>query len=111
MEKGGMGVPHPEVAARIHFLPTSDGGKTVTIPASAGHYSAPMCIDGAYFDVRLTPLAARDIAPGDTVDVDVQFLSPELALPRVSVGTTFTLWEGRTIASGVVTGVLRGSAG
>jgi hypothetical protein len=106
-----MAVPHPEIAARVHFLATADGGKTVTIPASADHYSVPMCIDAEHFDVRLKPLVPQDIAPGDTLDVEMQFLFPELALPRVSVGTTFTLWEGRTIASGTVTGVLRGTAG
>ena len=106
-----MAVPHPEVAARVHFLATADGGKTVMIPASVGHYSAPMCIDGDYFDVRLKPLVPQDIPPGGAVDVEIQFLSPELALPRVSVGTAFTLWEGRTIAHGTVTGVLRGNVG
>jgi hypothetical protein len=106
-----MAVPHREIAARVHFLPTAEGGKTVTIPASAGHYSVPMCIDVEFFDVRLKPFVPQDISPGDTLDVEMQFLFPGLALLRVSVGTTFTLWEGRTIASGTVTGVLRGAAG
>ena len=48
----------------------------------------------------------RTFSAGETVQVGIQFLVPEHALPKFSVGTEFTIWEGGDIGRGEVIEVL-----
>ncbi|WP_157966673.1 hypothetical protein [Fastidiosibacter lacustris] len=48
----------------------------------------------------------KPISLGDTVEnIRIVFLSPDEVIPRLKVGTRFTLWEGKTIACGEVTSI------
>ena len=61
----------------------------------------PMEIDGCYYDCRLF-MPPRFVELGKSYCMAIRFLSPDLALLRLSVGKRFTLWQGRTIADGIV---------
>lgn len=93
----------PEIEARVHFLDTGEGGKTRTIPAGIESYSIPLEFESRYFDCRFRPNVPQAINPGDTVDLAIQFLNPDLVLPRLRTGVDFRFWEGGTIAVGTVT--------
>jgi hypothetical protein len=49
---------------------------------------------------------AKPIKPGDTVELPIQFLWPNLVLPKLSVGTKFFLWAGGHFAEGQVVKIL-----
>ena len=89
------------VVAEIHFIPTAEGGKKLQLTRSL--FGCPLNLNGDYFDMRIDLSEVGIVSPGDTVRVPMAFLSPELILPRLRVGSEFTLWEGRTVARGRVT--------
>lgn len=43
-----------------------------------------------------------EFRPGQTLTVGVQFLFPELALPRFPIDATFRVWEGGIVGHGRV---------
>jgi hypothetical protein len=93
-------VPKPDISAEVTFLPSAHGGRQN--PTSTDWYGCPIGFAGEYFDVRFDLSAVGRVAPGATVHVPAQFLSPKLIKPRLAVGSEFTLWEGRTIGKGRV---------
>jgi hypothetical protein len=48
----------------------------------------------------------KPINPGETAVLPIQFLRPDLVLPKLSVGKKFFLWEGGNIAEGEVVELL-----
>ena len=66
--------------------------------------------ENEYFECRLDLSEVGSIPPGRHARVPVKFLSPELIVPRLSVGSTFTLWEGKTIGRGRVVTLGHGGA-
>jgi hypothetical protein len=96
----------PDAVVRLRFLSTDDGGRSKPIPPG-GVFGCPFLFEDEYFDCRLL-LGDHTAAvlPGDTVDVALKFLCPDLIKPRLHQGSLFRLWEGRTIADGVVSRVV-----
>jgi hypothetical protein len=90
----------PDFIAQITFLPTSEGGRTSS--TSSAWYGCPLGIDGQFFDARIDLSALGAISPGQSVVAPIKLLNPELALNHFTVGSTFTMFEGRTIGSGMV---------
>ena len=90
----------PEVRARIRLFTTAEGGRKG--PILGPWFGCPTRIQGKYFDCRLQTQPPGPIALGEPVEVQLQFLCPELALPQLAVGQAFALWEGRTIGEGIV---------
>lgn len=96
------------ILADIALKETADGGKT--IPITGPIYSCPVFFDdiaalaNSGWDCRiLIGEHGEPIPPGGGAHaVAIVFLSPEIVLPHMKVGVTFTLWEGRTIGSGTV---------
>jgi len=68
-----------------------------------------MRIDGDNFDVRFDLGETGAISPGQTLTATLRFLSPDRAVPRLTVGKEFSLWEGRVIAVGRVLGIHAGT--
>lgn len=89
-----------DIVADIKLLSTNEGGRTLPLPLP--WFGCPMKIKDEYFDCRIYYDAP--IYPGDKVEgVHVRFLSTKTVLSLLNVGFEFTLWEQKTIASGVVT--------
>jgi hypothetical protein len=87
--------------ARVTFTRTADGGRSQ--PTPPGHFSCPLEFRGEFFDCRLDLTSCGPISPGQSVEVPISFLCPELVETRMKVGDSFLLWEGKTIAVGNVT--------
>jgi hypothetical protein len=68
-----------------------------------------MNIDGQYFDAFFNLSETGPMAPGQTVTAGLKFLSPDLAVPLLSVGKEFSLWEGKLIANGRVLAIHAGT--
>ena len=88
-----------KLTVRIRFFTAAEGGRTRDLRGST--YGAPLFVDGEGFDCRFN-LNDAGISLGEWVEVELMFLSPDLALPKLSANTRFTLWEGRTVAEGIV---------
>lgn len=91
----------PDITARISLYATESGGRTKVIPP--GRFGCPFVYEGEAFDCRLlieqTHMA---LAPGDSAEVQIKFLSPDLVKPRLAPGAKFNLWEGGNFADGEV---------
>ena len=100
-----MGKPvSPEIIVEITLLPPETGGRKGAI--LHGEYRGVLGIGPENFSVRFLVPFAEGFSPSQTQQFGVQFLFPEAALPYFSVGTSFTVWEGRVIGNGRVLEVL-----
>lgn len=96
------------VIVEISFLGSESGGRSQPIPAM--HFGCPVFFEGVPalsahgYDCRLLVSEyGKLISPGDVVkELSMVFLSPDEVLPHIQQGTRFTLWEGKTIARGVI---------
>jgi hypothetical protein len=93
-----------EIRAAITLVPTELGGRHSTI--FSGEYRGVLVIGDEHFSARFKIPEGTSLEPGRTMDVEIQFLFPETALPRFPIGEAFTIWEGRDIGFGRVTGVI-----
>src|SRR6266568_7777809 len=95
----------PDAVVRVRFLKTDEGGRATPIPPG-GMFGCPFVFAGEYFDCRLfLQDRTAPISPGDTVEVALKFLWPDLIKPRLRQGSPCGLWEGKIIADGVVSRV------
>lgn len=99
------------IAAKITFLSTKEGGRSQ--PISVMTFGCPAYIEGVpelaehAYDCRLLiSELGKPISPGDVIDrLPMMFLSSDEVLPHLHKGTRFTLWEGKTIASGEIVSI------
>ena len=99
---GSVGIK-PEMIISVRFRLATEGGRSNGV--SGETYACPLVVGGDAFDCRIAvPPGGMDL--GRTYDLALQFLFPELALPRMQVGTPISLWEGRPIADGVIAEVI-----
>ena len=84
-----------DAVIELSLLTAEDGGRSGPTPTS--WFGCPMAIDGRYFDARIDLTNVGSISPGDTVEVPIRFLEAGVALPLLTVGKVFSLWEGRII--------------
>ena len=90
----------PDIIATVRFYSTEAGGRKGPTPPNM--FGCPLEFEGEMFDCRLVLNEAGSLAPGATAEVPIAFLYPELIKQRLRVGSQFTLWDGRTVADGVV---------
>ena len=95
-----------EIIADLQFLATTDGGRGGPTPERV--FGCPLECAGELFDCRLDLSESGPISPGQAVRVPIQFLFPQLILPRLRAGCAISLWEGRIIAQGTVARVIAG---
>src|SRR5579872_823008 len=88
------------IIAKIHFYATDRGGRKVAIPPP--HFGCPFEIDNRSYDCRVMIQKKQPVQPGVTNLFPVEFIRPDLVVPKLSIGQTFFLWEGRHIAEGEV---------
>jgi hypothetical protein len=89
----------PEIILEVSFKTPEEGGRKN--PVVGPQYGCPILIDGEYFDCRML-LDTTQLILGKIYRLPVQFLSPHLVLPKLSIGKVVGLWEGKIIGSGKV---------
>lgn len=90
----------PQIRAHVHFLPADAGGRKTDTPTD--RFGCIMEISGKNLDVSLMVGETGPVAPGNTVEIDIQFLDWESARTVVDKGSAFTLRDFRRIGQGVV---------
>lgn len=95
----------PDAVIRVRFLREAEGGRRTDISNSA--YGCPLFISGQAFDCRFADTTEYVYCLGHEYTIPVKFLTPNLALPLLSIGHKISLWEGKTIAEGMVLWVRR----
>lgn len=93
-----------QAIARVRLLTTLEGGREERTPRD--FFGCVFCLDGEHNDCRLLLADTGPLEPGQKAEVPLVFTSPDLVIPRLRVGSRFTLWEGRHIADGEVLRVL-----
>lgn len=93
-----------DLMAILFFYPSDQGGRRVATPA--GIFRCPLEFKGELFDCGVLLDQTGPVAPGDTVTVPIVLMNPSLVKSELKVGAHFTLWETRSIASGVVVSIL-----
>ena len=88
-----------DATIQIRFKTTAEGGRIG--PIQGKQFSCPMLISGEAFDCRLET-GGRILELGETYEVPIRFLNPQLAVPKLTVGKEVVLWEGKEIATGRV---------
>lgn len=95
-----------EIVVEITLSPADEGGRLSAI--ASGVYRGVFSVRAGSFSVRWVIPTSTFLAPGGRSGTfGVQFLVPELALQHFPVGTSFSVWEGRDIGTGVVLQVLQ----
>lgn len=93
----------PDAIIEVRFKMPNENGRQTAV--SGDYYGCPLVIEGEAFDCRLL-LAGRSLELGETNEVPVKFLNPQLVLPKLAVGKPIVLWEGKDVATGKVMRVL-----
>ncbi len=91
----------PDVIIKVRFKTTAEGGRQGPIVIGEVPHGCPLIVDGDAFDCRLL-VSAQTFNLGETYELPVKFLNPDLALPKLSPGQPLKLWEGKDIATGQV---------
>ena len=91
----------PDAIIRVRFKTTAEGGRQGPIVVGDTPYGCPLFVEGEAFDCRLL-ITSQTLHLGETYELPVKFLRPELVLPKLSPGKPLELWEGREIATGKV---------
>ena len=98
-----MSALQPDIEVRVRLLTPEEGGRRTPIVGAS--YGCPLFFDGSGFDCRIVNDHQLNLTLGETHYLALQFLNPDLVLPRLNEGAKITLWEGKTIAEGEVTKV------
>lgn len=93
----------PDIIINVRFIPKSEGGRDGAVQGET--YSCPLFVNGDGFDCRLL-LNGRCLELGEFYEVPVKFLYRDKAMPNMKPGLEIFLWEGRSVAQGIITEVL-----
>lgn len=88
------------VRARIRFYSTLEGGREGPILRKS--FGCILQAGEALLECRIDLTETAPVSPGDEVEVDIRFLSPELASRTLGAIRSFKLREAREIAEGTV---------
>jgi hypothetical protein len=91
----------PDAFIEVRLKTTAEGGRQGPIVIAKHPYGCPLLVDGEAFDCRLL-IEGQTLELGSSYELPIKFFRPELALPKLSVGKSVTLWEGKDIATGKV---------
>ena len=91
--------PPADAYVRLRFLPSHEGGLKRDVQGTS--IRATIVVEGVYSSCQIY---AQDgvLRLGETYEVPVAFAAPGVVRPLLHPGTGFTLWGGRTVASGVI---------
>jgi hypothetical protein len=91
---------NPDIIASVRLLSTDEGGRKSPIVASA--FGCIFEHEGEANDCRLLLDGKGDVWPGQQLSVPIKFLCPELVRPRIRIGDSFLLREGKVIGRGTI---------
>ena len=91
------------IVADISLLPTAEGGRHGPTPSN--FHRCIFVFEGGNFDCALGLSETGAIAPGESARVTIEFLVPDLIVPRLEEGSNFSLREVRIIGHGIVVDV------
>lgn len=85
----------PHILAEISLLTTEEGGLK-------GPFLFPVIklltrIGDSYHDCGIDFSESIPLYPGGSAIAPVEFLCPDLVMPKLKVGDTFDLWHGRVV--------------
>lgn len=89
-----------DIIAKIRFYTIKEGGRKTSTPDN--YFGCPLLINDSLYDCRLLLDEVGSIHPGSEIDIPIKLLDSKTVLKFLKKGTTFQLWEGRTIAEGRV---------
>lgn len=89
----------PHIAAKVKLLTTDRGGRADPIPE--GEYQGIISARGQHFSFRCE-MPAKGLELGKTINLDIEFLFPHLAVPFFKDRLEFNIWEGGTVGYGRV---------
>lgn len=89
----------PDAIIEVRFKKTAEGGRKGAVVGNI--YGCPLFVDGEGFECRLL-LGGQTLQLGETYEVPVKFMNPEIVLSKLAIGKSITLWEGKDVATGKV---------
>ncbi len=89
----------PDAYLEVRFNTLEEGGRNTSI--TGAHYACPLFVDGEGFECRLL-INGKTLELGQSYEVPVKFMNRDLVLPKLNIGKTVTLWEGKEIGTGKV---------
>ena len=89
----------PDAIIKVRFKTTAEGGRHGNVVIANKPYACVMFIDAEAFDCRFL-INNQTLELGETYELPVKFLNPDLALPMLSLGKPMRIWEGKDIATG-----------
>lgn len=93
-----------DIEAELTFIPPDEGGRSM--PAKSG-YRPQFFYDGHDWDAQHDYGDVEEVAPGETVQAKLTFLSPQRHVGKLFPGKEFLLREGqRVVGHGTVTRIL-----
>jgi hypothetical protein len=98
----------PDAVLRVRFFTPEEGGRTGPVGGwGRPFYSCPLMIDDSHgFDCRFL-LGDLRLELGETYEVPVAFLTPDLALRELRPGGRVVIWEGHDVGVADVVSVNR----
>jgi hypothetical protein len=90
----------PQITARVQLTATESWRGAP--PAPDGDVRATLRVDDTSFIARFSTPNGQDFILGKSIEVPVEFMSPDLALPKFQVGTQFKIWAGKDVGVGEV---------
>lgn len=91
---------HPEVIVYVRFLTPAEGGWSSPTPSM--FLQCPFAVGDEFFECCLLLAEVGPLSPGESAEVPIKFLRPDLVMPLLSEGTSFKLHAIRTFAVGHV---------
>lgn len=90
-----------DAVIEVRFMTTAEGGRNT--PVSGLLYACPLVVKGQHFgfDCRLL-LGEQCLELGKTYKIQVKFMNSKPALAALEKVAEFSLWEGKTVATGRV---------
>ena len=99
----------PDLIAKIEFLPTEQGGRT--LPAHSGYRpNHDFGLEGTLNDAAHEYIDQETAGPGETVRAKLWLLAPELQAGRLHPGFKFTVQEGSRVVGRAVVQVVLNAA-
>jgi translation elongation factor EF-Tu-like GTPase len=83
----------PQIIVKLNLYKFSEGGRSV--PILPPKFACTVNIDNQFHDIRIYIDKQNPIKPGDEVNIPMQFLYPDLVIPKLSKGKKFFLTEGQ----------------
>jgi hypothetical protein len=90
----------PQITARVQLTLTDSWHGAP--PAPGADVRTTLRVGDTSFVARFSTPNGQDFILGQPIEVPIEFMSPDLALPKFLVGTQFKIWAGKDVGIGEV---------